>query len=60
MGMDSDEDISGQLLDLAKNMAAESLKLLPEGDSAESDHPAARNARSKKQVFEKMAGQAGK
>ena len=37
-----------------------SLKLLPEGVSAESDHPAARNARSKKQVFEKMAGQAGK
>ncbi len=60
VGMDSDEDISGQLLDLAKNMAAESLKLLPEGVSAESDHPAARNARSKKQVFEKMAGQAGK
>lgn len=60
VGMDSDEDISGQLLDLAKNMAAESLKLLPEGVSAESNHPAARNARSRQQVFEKMAGQAGK
>lgn len=34
-------------------MAAESLKLLPEGVAADSDHPAARNARSKQQLYEK-------
>lgn len=55
IGMDSDEDITGQLLDLSADMAAESLKLLPEGVTLESDHPAAKNALSKQQVYEKMA-----
>jgi CubicO group peptidase (beta-lactamase class C family) len=55
IGMDSRQDISGQLLDLTEDMAAESLKLLPEGVAADSDHPAARNARSKQQLYEKEA-----
>ena len=55
IGMDSGQDISGQLLDLTEDMAAESLKLLPEGVAADSDHPAARNARSKQQLYEKEA-----
>ncbi len=47
IGMDSDEDITGQLKDLTEDMAAEALKLIPEGVSIDSDHPAAKNARSK-------------
>lgn len=50
IGMDTDQDITGQLQDLTADMAAESLKLIPEGVSLESDHPAAKNARSKKQL----------
>ena len=53
--MDSDEDISGQLLDLTADMAVESLKLLPQGVSVSSEHPAARNAQSKLRLFEKTA-----
>lgn len=52
IGMDSDADITGQLKDLTKDMAAEALKLIPAGVSPDSDHPAAKNARSKKQLSE--------
>ena len=55
MGMDRDEDLSGQFLDLTADMAMESLKLVPEGVALDSEHPAARNAQSKLQVFEKYA-----
>lgn len=59
IGMDSDEDISRQLLDLTEDMAAESLKLIPENESPDGDHPYARNARSKQQVYEKTAAAYG-
>ena len=45
IGLDGEADISGQLTDLLADMAAESLKLIPEG--AWEDHPYVRNARSK-------------
>ena len=54
IGMDSDTDISGQLLDLVADMAAESLKLIPEGAGA--DHPYVKNAQSKLDVLRKWAG----
>ena len=50
IGMDSDEDITDQLRDLTADMAEEAQKLIPEGVSLDSDHPSARNARSKLQV----------
>ena len=53
--MDSDEDISAQLFDLAADMAVESLKLVPEGVSLSSDHPAARNVQRKLELFNAMA-----
>ncbi len=60
MGMDSDADISGQLLDLSADMALDSLKLIPEDldDKARQagTHPAVKNAASKFEVFEHMAG----
>ena len=54
IGMDSDADISGQLLDLTADMAVESLKLIPEdaGSLEEKTHPSVRNALSKKRLFE--------
>ncbi len=55
MGMDRDMDLSDQLLDLSADMAMESMKLLPEGVDLETDHPAARNALAKRQLFEKTA-----
>ncbi len=55
IGMDSEEDISAQLLDLTADMAIESLKRLPEGVTLADDHPAVRNAQSKKQLFDKEA-----
>ena len=53
IGMDRDTDISGQLLDLLADMAAESLKKIPE--SAGADHPYVRNALSKISVLRKWA-----
>ena len=53
IGMDSDVDITAQLKDLTADMAAEAEKLIPEGVSSDSDHPLARNARSKKQLAKK-------
>ena len=55
IGMDSEEDISAQLLDLTADMAIESLKRLPEGVTLADDHPSVRNAQSKKQLFDKEA-----
>ncbi len=54
IGMDGDSDISGQLLDLIADMAAESLKLIPE--DARADHPYIKNAESKIDVLRKWAG----
>lgn len=56
IGMDSEEDITGQLRDITSDMAKESLKLIPNGVSPESDHPAARNYKSKLQVSELYSG----
>ncbi len=53
IGMDSDQDITEQLQALTADMAEEAVKLLPEGVSLDSEHPAAKNARSKKQLAEK-------
>ena len=53
IGMDTETDISGQLLDLVADMAAESLKLIPEG--AGKDHPYVLNARSKINVLRQRA-----
>ena len=53
IGMDRDTDISGQLMDLLADMAAESLKRIPEGAGA--DHPYVKNTRSKISVLRKWA-----
>ena len=58
LGMDTDADISAQLLDLAADMARESLKLIPENVPLSEAHPSARNAISKRQVFESLAEEA--
>ena len=50
IGMDSDEEIAAQLRDLTADMAEEARKLLPAGVSPDSDHPAARNLRSKQRL----------
>ena len=55
IGMDSEEDVSGQLLDLTADMAVESLKRLPEGVTLSDQHPAVMNVKSKKELFEKEA-----
>ena len=57
IGMDRDGDTSGQLLDLLADMAAESLKLIPEGAAPE--HPCVKNARSKLAVLRAWAEAAG-
>ncbi len=57
VGMDTETDISGQLLDLAADMAAESLKLVPE--VTDGTHPYVRNARSRIDVLRKWASAAG-
>ena len=52
IGMDQgNKDISGQLCDLAADMAAESEKLVPDDPGLPGDHPALRNAESKKQLL---------
>lgn len=50
IGMDSNEEISEKLKDFTEKLAAESLELIPEGVSPDSEHPAAKNARSKKEL----------
>lgn len=52
IGMDSDQDITNQLQDLVEDMAKEALKLIPEGESPDSEHPASKNACSKQQLCE--------
>ena len=52
IGMDQgNKDISGQLCDLAADMAAESEKLVPDDPGLPGDHPALRNVESKKQLL---------
>lgn len=48
-------DVSHQLLDLAADMAVESIRLIPESAKAASDHPSVRNFESKCELFEKLA-----
>ncbi len=57
IGLDEDADITGQLMDLLADMAAESLKLIPEG--AGSDHPNVKNAESKIAVLKAWAEETG-
>ena len=57
IGMETDEDVSAQLLDLAADMAAESLRLIPAGTDAA--HPLVRNAQSKIEVLKAWARDAG-
>lgn len=53
IGMDSDADITTQLQDLKEDMIIGARKLIPEGVSIDSDHPAVRNLRSKEQLAQK-------
>jgi CubicO group peptidase (beta-lactamase class C family) len=55
IGMDTDQDVSCQLLDLAADMAVESTRLIPESAKAASDHPSVKNFESKCELFEKLA-----
>ena len=59
MGMDSQQDIGEQLLDLSADMVVESLKLIPT-DVASEDHPSLKNVDSKVAVFECMAAKYAK
>ena len=59
IGMDSSADVSAQLLDLTADMAVESLKRLPEGVTLADDHPAVRNVKSKRELFEKECEKLG-
>ncbi|MBR3018525.1 MAG: serine hydrolase [Clostridia bacterium] len=51
IGMDTQKDVTKQLLSLLADMAKESRKMIPV--DASPDHPAALNARSKEKVLEK-------
>ena len=53
IGMDADTDVSAQLLDLLADMAAESLKRIPQGAGA--NHPYVKNTLSKIDVLRKWA-----
>ena len=53
IGMDGGTDISTQLLDLAADMAMESLRLIPDG--ADAQHPSVRNSESKIAVLRRYA-----
>ena len=57
MDMDTETDITGQLLELTADMAAESLKKIPEGAGA--DHPYVKNALSRISVLRKWAFASG-
>ena len=59
MGMDSDQDISAQLLDLCADMVVESMKLVPKEKELSGTHPSAKNVQSKRAVFEQLAEKAG-
>ena len=58
IGLDEETDVSAQLMDLLADMAAESLKLIPDG--AGSDHPSVKNAQSKISVLKAWAEETGK
>lgn len=58
VGLDEGADISGQLMDLLADMAAESLKLIPDG--ADASHPSAKSAQSKIAVLKTWAKDTGK
>ena len=58
IGLDEETDVSAQLMDLLADMAAESLKLIPDG--AGSDHPSVKNAQSKIAVLKAWAEETGK
>ncbi len=53
IGMDSNKDVSEQLLSLLKDMTEDSLKLIPKG--AGKNHPAVLNAESKKNILLKYS-----
>ena len=57
IGLDEETDVSAQLMDLLADMAAESLKLIPEG--AGTEHPCVKNARSKTAVLKTWAEETG-
>ena len=54
IGMDSDQDITDQLRNLTADMVSEACKLIPDVVSPDSDHPAAKNYRSKQQLAETL------
>ena len=56
IGMDTDQDVTDQLLDLAADMVSESLKLMPEGLEPTDDHPSLRNVKSKQEWYERAMG----
>ncbi|MBQ1310571.1 MAG: penicillin binding protein PBP4B, partial [Blautia sp.] len=58
-GLDEEADNTEQLLSLAADMAAESLKLVPEGTALLGDHPAAKNVKSKLEVIRKLSEEWG-
>ena len=55
IGLDEGEEKSALLLETLGDMALDSLLLVPEGVRLMGDHPAARNARSKFDLYEKLA-----
>lgn len=57
IGMDGGEDVTGQLTDLLADMAAESMKRIPE--EAAADHPNVKNSLSKIEVLREWASAAG-
>ena len=54
LGMDSQTDISGQLLDLVKEMVTGARKLADKKGGGIEDHPAMKNLQSKIRVLEKI------
>ena len=51
IGMDSEDDITDELRDFAAGLADSAREQMPEGVSVDSDHPAARNYRSKMELI---------
>ena len=56
IGMDSDRDVSGQLLSLVFSMTEDSLSLIPEGASA--DHPSVKSVESLISLYSSMGEKA--
>ncbi len=55
MGMDTNQDVTDQLLDLSVDMALECARLIPENVDPAGEHPSVKNFESKRAVFEKLA-----